>query len=154
MDVSAPRLLAIVKQVLQSLRKYKPAELCDVSPPPDPMAENVEQLLRSLGPQLQGEDFYKWQDAVGQLKEPLQDLTVTQSDLHHRREVVKGLKQSCLSGQFSASQGLIAQLERLLNSWQGWLNSIASYETRAAELKQLQKRDDLCVRARLMIRPG
>ena len=78
-DASAQQLFGIVEQVLQSLQKCKPAELSAIPSLPDLKAQRMEQLLKSLEPQLRGDDISEWMDAVRQFEKPVQELIVTQS---------------------------------------------------------------------------
>ena len=141
---SAQQLLGIVEQVLLSLQKCKPAVLADIPSSPDLKAERVEQLLRSLEPQLQGKNINERMDAVSQFKKPLQELVVTQSDLDHRMQEVEVLKRLCLSNM----QGLSTQLREVHDGWQNWLISIVNYESKTKDLLQLQHRQRLCAAVR------
>lgn len=144
--MSAEHLLDIMKQVLQSLQKYK---LGDIPSAQDPKAKHMEDLLMALKPQLQGDNIIEWLDASSQLKEPLQELITTQAALDQASIGLEVLKQSCLTG----SEGLITQLGELCDSWHGWLVSIANHEERARDVLQLQHRGHVCAQAELMIRP-
>lgn len=150
---SAQQLIEVIQKVLQLLQTYKPAELDDIASPRDPKAERVEQLLRSLRPQLQGPDTDEWVNALRYLTEALQDLSVAPSDLQTATEDVKALKQSCLSGHQPVFQRLITQLEELCKGWLITKTScIARYERRAAELQQLQDRVAVCALAQRITR--
>ena len=153
---SAQQLVEVLQKVLQLLRAYEPAELDDITSPRDPKAERVEQLLRSLGPQLQGSNTKEWVDALRCLTEVLDDVSVSPSDLHKAKEDVDVLKQSCLSGHKPDLQRLVSQLEELCKSWHGWLscrpNCIANYERGVAKLQQLQDRAAVCALAQRMTR--
>lgn len=153
---SAQQLTEVIQQVLKSLRQYKPAELDGISSPQDPKAQHVEQLLKSLGPHLQGTNTDKWVDALRRLSEALKDVTVAPSDLESAAEHVRALKESCLLGHEPMLQCLIAQLEELCNRWHSWLikrpHCIARYERKAAELQQLQDRVAVFASAQRKIR--
>lgn len=148
-DMSAEQLLGVMKQVLQSLQKCKPAELGDIPSADDPKAKHMEELLLALKPQLQGDNIIEWLDASSQLKEPLQELIMTQAALDHASTESEVLKQSCLT----TSEGLITQLGKLCDSWHGWLISIDKYERRARDVLQLQHRGRVCAQAEQVIRP-
>ena len=155
-SASAQQLIIVIRQVLESLRQYKPAELDGISSSKDPKAERVEQLLKSLGPHLQGTNTDDWVDALRRLTEALTDVVVAPSDLVSAEEDVRALKESCLSGHEPILQRLIAQLEELCSVWHGWLvnrpHCVARYGRRAAELQQLQERAAVCASAQHKIR--
>lgn len=148
-DMSAEQSLGILKQVLQSLQKCKPAELGDIPSAEDPKAKHMEELLMALKPQLQGHNIIEWLDASSQLKEPLQELIMTQAALDHASTGVESLKQVCLTN----SENLITQLGELCDSWHGWLISTANYERSARDVQQLQHRARVCAQAEQVIRP-
>ena len=148
-DASAEQSLGILKQVLQSLQKCKPAELGDIPSAQDPKAKHLEELLMALKPQLQGDNIIEWLDASSQLKEPLQELITTQAALDHAVTEVEVSKQLCLA----KAEGLSTQLGELCDSWHGWLISIADYERRARDVPQLQHRARVFAQAEQVIRP-
>lgn len=138
-DASSQQLFGIMKQVLQSVQKYKPVELGDIASSSDLQAERMEQLLKSLEPQLQGDNLSEFVDAVSQLNVPLKELIETPSDLALGLEEVEVLKRLCLSN----SQGLVTQLGEVCHCWQDWLISIARYESKCRDVQHLMNRKRL-----------
>ena len=153
-SANARQLTTLLQQVAQALQKYKPQELRSAALVRCPLAEQAEQLLASVEPQLKG-DLINILDAMDQFR-LFRDLNVTDLELATAVEEADVLKESCLSRQEPIFRGLLTHVEAACNSLRSWLDDadrrMAEYEQKAAEVLRLQDRAALCARAHKMIR--
>ena len=95
---SAQQLIDVIKQAAKLLQEFQPDELQGVTFSRNPRAEAVEQLLTSLMPKLQADDFNAWCDAIAQLVGPVNGISKPQTELDSAIAEMEALRQACSSG--------------------------------------------------------
>ena len=154
-NAAAHKLVDTIKQAAESLKQYQPDELTEGALHQDTKAAEVDQLLMSLQPQLQG-DLKQLLAAVAQMQKPLTELSVPDHELATASEEVEALKQTCLFGHQPNLSNWIAQVEAHCTSLQSWLAGagcrLAEYQAKLAAVQCLQHRAAVCTKARNMIR--